>query len=42
MGDYDDAVITLIRDIVVRFLEQWGRPPSVLEIKGELSGKRGS
>lgn len=42
VGDFDDAVIVLLRDIVVRFLEQWGRPPSVLEIKAELSGKKGS
>ncbi len=42
VSDFDDAVIVLIRDIVVRFIDMWGRVPSVLEIKAELSGKRGS
>lgn len=34
--DFDDAVITAIRDVVVRFLEQWGRVPTCTEIKAEL------
>lgn len=42
MSDFDDAVIALIRDIVVRFLDQWGRVPSVADIKDALSGKRDS
>jgi hypothetical protein len=39
MSSFDDAVLVLIRDLVVRFLEQWGRPPSLAELKAALGGK---
>jgi hypothetical protein len=38
-GDFDDAVLILIRDLVARFIEHWGRVPSLIEIKHELAGK---
>lgn len=42
MSAFEDAVIALIRDITVRFLEQWGRVPSVDEIKAAMGGKGSS
>jgi len=39
VGAFDDAVITLIRDITVRFLDLWGRVPTVDEIKAAMGGK---
>jgi hypothetical protein len=36
MGNFDDARIVLIRNITLRLLELWGRPPTLEEIKAEL------
>ncbi len=39
-GNWDDAVLILIRDLVVRYVEQWGRPPTVAQMKQALQAIR--